>query len=319
MLVLGAGSILNLVLDPFLILGWGPFPRLEVKGAVLTTAISEALVLLAYFELARRGRMPLAIPWSSVTRSFDRAHARRILTIGAPHAVTGAIYSAIYLFLSRITGAFGAIPLAALGVVNRLESLNYLASTAMGMGVAAMVGQNLGGGRIDRAERAAHRGALLITAVTGLMTIVYLGAAEPIIGLFTPGEEAQRVGGHFLRIVALSQVFMGWEIVYGGAFTGAGNTLPPMLAAVAMSIVRVPLAFYWSSPERLGAAGVWWTITLTCIVRGLLISGWFRLGRWKRAFSGSDAAARGETRNTAEIPPSRTPASPERFPDPRAG
>jgi putative MATE family efflux protein len=321
MIVLGAGSILNLILDPLLILGWGPFPRLEVRGAVLALAISESLVLLAYGVLAARRRVPLPIPWRGVLEgsAFDLAHARRIVTIGVPHAVTGALFSAIYLFLSRVTGTFGAIPLAALGVVNRLESLNYLTSVAMGMGVAAMVGQNLGGGRLDRAERAAHRGALLITVVTGAMTVVFFVAAEPIVRVFTPGDEAVRVGAHFLRIVALSQVFMGWEIVYGGAFTGAGNTLPPMVAALVTSTIRVPAAFALASPERLGASGVWWTISLTCVVRGLAIMGWFRLGRWKRAFSVPGARGRDETPSSGGIPLSHTPASLEHSPDPHAG
>ncbi len=319
MLVLGAGSILNLVLDPFLILGWGPFPRLEVKGAVLAMAISESLVLLAYVVLALRGRMPLPVPWRRIDGAFEVPIARRILSIGAPHAVTGTLFSSIYLFLSRVTGTFGAIPLAALGVVNRLESLNYLTSVAMGMGVAAMVGQNLGGGRPDRAEHAAHRGAILITIVTGAMTLVYLFAAEPIVRIFMPGDEAARVGGHFLRIVALSQIFMGWEIVYGGAFTGAGNTIPPMVAAVVTSALRVPMALYMAAPERWGAAGVWWTVTLTCIVRGLVIAGWFRRGRWKRGFSAPAAAARDEIPRSGEIPLSHTPVSPEHSPDPHAG
>jgi putative MATE family efflux protein len=319
MLVLGAGSILNLVLDPFLILGWGPFPRLEVKGAVLALVISETLVLLAYAVLAARGRVPIPVEWRRLPASFDPAFGSRIVSIGIPHAVTGTLFSVIYLFLSRITGTFGTIPLAALGVVNRLESLNYLTSVAMGMGVAAMVGQNLGGGRIDRAEKAAHRGAMIITAVTGAMTVIFLVWPGPIVNLFIPGEEAARVGGLFLRIVALSQIFMGWEIVYGGAFTGAGNTIPPMVAAVVTSALRVPMAIILSRPEHFGAAGVWWTVTLTCIARGLAIAGWFRLGRWKRGFSARGAAARDETPKTAEILLSHTPASPEHSPDPHAG
>lgn len=344
MLVLGAGSILNLALDPFLILGWGPFPRLEVKGAVLATAISETLVLLAYIVLAFRRRLPLAIHWRAKWDAASTTWAGEIVRIGGPQAVTGILFSSIYLYLSRLTGRFGAAPLAALGVVNRLESLNYLTSVAMGMAVAAMVGQNLGAGRTDRARRAAHRGALLISIVTVLMTVVYMVAAEPIVRIFTPSEEAVRVGAHSLRIVALSQIFMGWEIVYAAAFAGAGHTLPPMIAAVVSSAARVPLAGWWSSLERAGAAGIWWTITVTCIVRGLAITAWFRRGTWEK--KGHRFAAAGETQplgatsevpdasalpvsatveearaeipSSGEIPPSHTPASREHSPDPRA-
>ncbi len=323
MLILGAGSLVNLALDPFLILGLGPFPRLEVKGAVLATAIAETIVLLGYAALALRGRLPRRLAWRTPWVAGSGRRARSILAIGAPQAITGILFSAIYLYLSRVTGRFGAEPLAALGVVNRLESLNYLTSVAMGMAVAAMVGQNLGAGQPDRAERAAHRGALLITAVTGVMTVLFLAVPGPIIAIFTPGQEAVRIGSISLRIVAISQIFMGWEIVYGAAFSGAGHTLPPMIAAVTTSAIRVPLSSWWSAPERAGPAGVWWTITLTCIVRGLAITGWFRRGTWKakarRWLSDSGGAIRVETPSSGEIPPSRTPVSPEHSPGPRAG
>jgi putative MATE family efflux protein len=317
MYVLGAGSIVNLALDPLLILGVGPFPRLEVHGAVLALAISETLVLAVYCVLAAKGAFPLRIRWRALGRAISLPRSGAILRIGAPQAVTGILYSAVYLFLSKVTGRFGSGSLAALGVVNRLESLNYLTSVAMGMAVAAMVGQNLGGQRPDRAERAAHRGAALITILTTIMTLVYLAFPEPIVRIFVSDFEAVREGVEFLRIVAISQIFMGWEIVYGGAFMGAGNTLPPMHVAVATSTVRFPMAWATAFPLGMGSTGVWWTISLTCIARGLWITAWFR--RFVPRFSAAGARARGEIPSTAEIQPAHMPVSPESSPDPHAG
>jgi Na+-driven multidrug efflux pump len=254
-------------------------------------------------------------------RSFPRPRffgdASSILRIGAPQAITGMLYSSVYLFLSRVTGTFGSGSLAALGVVNRLESLNYLSSVAMGMAVAAMVGQNLGGNRLDRAERAAHRGAAIMTALTGFMTIVYLAIPEPIVRLFVSDVEAVREGAEFLRIVALSQVFMAWEIVYAGAFIGSGNTVPIMQTALVTSIARIPLAWFLAFPLHLGSSGVWWTISLTCIARGIWVTLWFR--RAAPSFSVAGARARAETPSSGEIPLSRMPVSPESSPDPHAG
>lgn len=317
MFVAGTGSILNLILDPCLILGWGPFPRLEVHGAVLSIAISHTLVLAIYLILVARQRFPLRLPVRSFPRERFAADARSILRIGAPQAVTGMVYSAVYLFLSRVTGQFGSGSLAALGVVNRLESLNYLSSVAMGMAVAAMVGQNLGGNRKDRAERAAHRGAAIITILTATMTTVYLVIPEPIVRIFVSDPNAVREGVEFLRIVALSQIFMGWEIVYGGAFMGSGNTVPPMQTALVTSLVRFPLAWGLAVPLGLGSSGVWWTISMTCIARGLWVTAWFR--RAAPSFSVAGAAARDETLSSGEIPLSRMPVSPESSPDLHVG
>ncbi|MCA9750690.1 MAG: hypothetical protein KC591_00745, partial [Gemmatimonadetes bacterium] len=201
--------------------------------------------------------------------------------IGTPTAAVGILFSVVYLLISKLTESFGAPALAALGIVNRLESVNYLTSAAMGMGVAAMVGQNLGARQPDRAERVADRGAALITLTTGVVGGLYLLVPEFFVRLFTEDPAAIAESVNFLRIVAISQIFMGWELVYGQAFTGAGDTLPPMHISVWMSVLRVPLAWWFADHTSGGLDGVWWVISLTCILRGILVAGWFRVGRWK--------------------------------------
>jgi len=279
LIAVAIGTFLNVALDPFLILGIGPFPEWGVAGAAAATIVAEVVVLVVYAVLFARGTFPLRL--RDARTSWSRSDALDILRIGTPHALVGVLFSVVYLFLARITGSFGAAAAAALGVVNRLESLNYLTSTAVGLGVATLVGQNLGAGRIDRSEASAHRGAALITISTGFVTIVFLVFAEPIARIFTSDPAAVRESTTFLRIVALSQVFMGWEIVYGHAFTGAGNTLPPMYVSTITSVLRIPLA-WWSQVSGIGTVGIWWTISLTGIVRGIVLPAWFRLGRWKR-------------------------------------
>jgi putative MATE family efflux protein len=282
------GTLLNVVLDPFLILGIGPFPRLEVRGAAIATIISEVVVTLAFAALYLRRRFPLALRLSD-PRMFSSRRAGQIMRIGIPHALIGILFSAVYVFLARITGAFGAPALAALGVVNRLESLNYLTSSAVGLGVATMVGQNLGAGLPERAQASANRGALLVTWSAGVLTVAFLFFAEPLMRVFTSDATAVAEGAAFLRIVAISQVFMGWELVYSQAFTGAGDTLPPLWVSSLTSVVRVPLAWWLAGPGGAGPAGIWWTISITGIVRGIVIPLWFRLGRWREKSLGMTA------------------------------
>lgn len=289
MLVLLVGTVLNVVLDPLFIFGPGPFPRLGVQGAALATAIAQIVVVAIYAALYVRRAYPLPLRVSRALREFSAPRARRIVKIGTPTALVGILFSVIYLFLARLTGGFGAGALAALGVVNRLESVNYLTASAIGLGVATLVGQNLGGGRPDRAETAAHRGAWIISLTTGAFMVAFLAWPEWIARLFTEDPVAVREAALFLRIVAVSQVMMGWELVYGQAFTGAGDTMPPMYVSVGTSILRVPMAWWLAGPGGLGPAGIWWTISLTGVVRGVWVALWFRRGTWKRKAAGFEA------------------------------
>jgi putative MATE family efflux protein len=275
------GTVLNIVLDPLLIFGAGPLPHLGVLGAAIATVVSELVVLAAWVVLWARGAFPLPLRTPEALRSFSRVRAGQIVRIGAPEAVIEALFSVVYLVLSHLTGAFGAATTAALGIVNRLESITYLTAAAMGLAVATMVGQNLGARRPDRAEASAHRGALLITALAGTFTVLFLVAPGTVVRLFTADPDVTAEAVTFLRIVAVSQIFMGWELVYGQAFVGAGDTLPPMHVSVTTSVIRVPLAWWLAFHTSAGTAGIWWTISLTCILRGVLLVIWFRLGRWK--------------------------------------
>ncbi|NNE43044.1 MAG: MATE family efflux transporter, partial [Gemmatimonadetes bacterium] len=295
MLVVGIGTVLNIILDPLLILGVGPFPHLGVAGAAIATVIAECVVLGVWAVLYFRRSFPLPVEISRAREAFSPRRARQIVQIGTPEALIGVLYSVVYLFIASITGAFGAATTAALGIVNRLEAITYLTASALGMGVATLVGQNLGAGSVERAEASAHRGAALSAWVSGAVTVVFLAAPEAVVGLFTTSPEVIREGALFLRIVAISQVAMGLELIYGHAFAGAGDTLPPMYISVSMSVLRIPLAWWLAVPLGLGAPAIWWTITVTCLVRGLATVYWFRRGGWKRKDLGiapaADAAA----------------------------
>ncbi len=283
MIVLGVGTLVNLILDPLLIFGWGPFPRLEVVGAALATICAEVVVVAIYAVLYVRRHLPLPdLRLSRALSVFSREQAVRVFRIGTPTALVGVLYSMVYLALSRLAGDHGAAALAALGVVNRLESVNYLGSSAIGLGVATLVGQNHGARLVDRAESAAHRGAWLATVFGGTFMVLFLVVPEWLARLFTDDPDAVRSAVMFLRIVGISQVMMAWELVYAQAFTGAGDTLPPMWVSVSMSVIRVPLAWWLAGPIGLGAAGIWWTISVTGMIRGIWLTLWFRRGAWKQ-------------------------------------
>ena len=144
-----------------------------------------------------------------------------------------------------------------------------------------MVGQNRGARQADRAEQAAWRSVRLVSYVTITMGILMFLIPEYLVRIFINDPEVVRIGAFFLRILSISQFFMGLEIVLEGAFSGAGNTIPPMCTSIPLSFARIPLAYVLAYNCSMGIQGVWWAISMTSIIRGTLIALWFRKNRWK--------------------------------------
>lgn len=273
---------LNIVLDPFLILGIGPFPRLGVTGAALVTMATQWLGALIYLVLFLRGRGPFTL-----TALFSDFRPRwpviRSLTaIGAPITVIGILFSLVYLWLAKVAAGYGTPILAALGIVNRIEGLSFLTAAGFGVAATTLVGQNVGAGQLDRADRLARRARTWSVWITLAYGVLFFIFPEPILRLFTDDPTVIERGALFLRIVALAQPFQGAEIGLEGALAGAGDTRPAMLIAVPLSLIRIPIIILLAGPLGMGAVAIWWTITATAILRGVFLEAWFRTGRWRR-------------------------------------
>jgi Na+-driven multidrug efflux pump len=149
-----------------------------------------------------------------------------------------------------------------------------------GAAAAAVVGQNLGAGRVDRAERAGW--TMLAAASAPALVAAALSFAVPglLAGAFTHDPAVIAEASRYLRIMAVSQLVVCAEVVLEGALGGAGDTVPPMLTSTALSALRIPLAV-WAG-ARYGIDGVWWTISLTACARAVAMAALWRSGRWKR-------------------------------------
>lgn len=270
--LLGGAVTLNLGLDPALILGWGPLPRLGIQGAALATLLTRALGAGAGFLLlARRGLLERARP------AADRL--RRIARIGTPVAAEGAVFSLVYVFLTRYTSDFGTSALAALGVGHKVESLSYTACVGFGTAAATAVGQNLGARSPPRARRSGRWAAIFAAGVTAAVGAAFLLWPELIMSAFTDDPAVVRDGVGYLRIVAVAQVFMGVHLVLENAMSGAGYTLLPMAVSMVLVVARLPLAAALSG--ALGLAGIWWSISGTTMGRGTVLAWIWRSGRWR--------------------------------------
>lgn len=278
--VFAIGLAINLVLDPLLIFGIGPFPRLEVVGAAVATAISYGLIALTIFWLMRGRPLPFEVRLSIFGR-MDWPRLGRLLMIGTPISILGIVFSIVYLFINRITAGFGTEAVATLGIGNRIESINYLVASGFGLATATLVGQNLGARNPGRAAEMTHKTILLVSLYIGITSLFFLVFPEAIVRVFTNDPAVIEAGRGYIRILALSQVFMGWEIVLEGAFSGAGDTWPPMIVAIPGAIARIPLAWLLAEHWGLGPDGVWWSITITTIVKASILYVWFARGKWK--------------------------------------
>lgn len=266
-------TLLGLVLDPILIRGFGPVPALGVRGAALATLVPRGLGCIAGVVLLRkRGMLTWAMPrWSIVGR---------IARVGAPAALTGVAFSAIYVLLTRITTQLGTPALAALGLGFRIESVVYVVSVGMGAATAAIVGQSIGAGDVPRAARAGWTATGIVSFVGAIMALASVLFAEQFAAIFSADPAVIAEAARYLRIAAFSQLFLGAEVVLESAMGGAGWTLVPMLCSSSITLLRLPIGA-WAA-QQWGTTGLWWTLALTASARGVVMMLLWAWGRWRR-------------------------------------
>jgi putative MATE family efflux protein len=272
---------LNLVLDPILIYGLGPIPRLEVAGAALATVIAQGVAAAIYLRLA--GKHP-SLP---VARSLPGSPVRlgSILRVGLPAATIALLFSAVYVAFGASAGRFGPAALAVVGMVQRLEAIEFLVAVAIGLAGSTLVGQNLGAGRPERAVAAIKTGMRWITVFAGSFSILIVLFPHLFLAVFTSDPEAIRIGTPYLRVIALCAVMNGLEIVVAESVLGSGHTLAVSTIFASFSLVRLPLAFLVPEWGGIGVMGIAWVITITCVIRSVVILAWAGRGTWKRGLA----------------------------------
>jgi Na+-driven multidrug efflux pump len=201
------------------------------------------------------------------------------MRVGLPTAVTGVAFSLIYVLITRTAAQFGTPALAALGIGHRVESWLFMIGVGFGAATAAIVGQNIGAGRSDRAERAGWISVAFCTAFGVVACAVELLWPAWFASIFSNDPAVIAEGARYLRIAAFSQLGICAEIVLEGALGGAGHTVAPMLTSTTITASRIPIAA-WAA-ARYGSNGLWWTIALTALARAVGMMAIWRAGRWK--------------------------------------
>jgi putative MATE family efflux protein len=271
----GAGLVLNIVLDPLFIFvfEWG------TAGAAWATCLSQGVVCCLFaVHLRYKSRLLDGFPF--LVRPQAR-HARRIFRLGLPVALLNALFAFINLCMGRTASLHGGhIGLMTLTTGGQIEALAWNSSQGFSTALSAFTAQNYAAGRKDRVA-GAYRATLAMTSVFGLFcTFLFLFYGEEIFSLIVPEREAYLSGGVFFRIEAYSMFFMMLEITMQGLFYGMGRSIPPAIVSIGFNLLRIPLAIFLSSTS-LGLTGVWWAVSLTSILKGVVAFACFRLLRKK--------------------------------------
>lgn len=272
--------LINMVLDPLLIHGYGPFPKLGVPGAAIATTIAVLYAATAVIYKMKKGTLGYEVPKAFSARPDWKAMAK-IARIGLPISTQQVTFVVVYWFLIAIVHHYGPTAGAAMGIGNRMESFAYLTCYGFSLAAATMVGQNLGAQNASRAARCAWGAVGLSVGLTSIISVFFLLTPEAIAGVFTNNPVVMEIAVDYLMILGLSQVTMAVEIVLEGAFSGAGDTIPPMVVMIPGAIARIPLAYWFCFGLDWGVNGVWWTMTITTTIKALILAYWFWRGRWK--------------------------------------
>lgn len=267
------GIITNMILDPILIFGVGPFPVMGVRGAAIATVISQLIVFLFFIIYINRG--------NGTVKSLDFHHKpelhimKEYVKLGLPVGIHSGLFTLFTMVIARIIAQWGPLPIAVQKVGSQIESISWMTASGFQVALSTFVGQNYGAGQSERIKKGYGAGIVIISVVGVFATLLLIFFARPIFSLFIPEEESIRYGVSYLKILGISQWFMCVEIVTAGAFNGLGKTSPPSIISVSFNALRIPLAIFLSSETLLGLNGVWWAMTVTTIFKGIILIGWF--------------------------------------------
>jgi putative MATE family efflux protein len=281
MRLLWVSNILNLILDPCLIFGLGPFPRLGVTGAALATFSGRSIGVLYQFYRLMKGTERIRIP-PSLLRLNPRV-MWRLIRVSLTGILQFAIANTSWIALVRIVSIFGAAALAGYTIAIRIVIFVILPSWGLSNAAATLVGQNLGAGHPQRAEQAVWRTGLYNMLFLGIIGVVFIFSATPLVRLFTHDPAVVPLAASALRILSYGNIAYAYGMVMLQSFNGAGDTVTPTIVNFfGFWVLEIPLAWWLALHQGLRSTGVFLSIVIAqaaVAVAGILL---FRRGNWKR-------------------------------------
>lgn len=263
------GLLLNLIFDPVLILGVGPFPALGVAGAAIATVSAQAVVVLALVVAAVRGKDPILFQQLVIWKKIPGAYFGRMIRIGIPAAIQELVYCGISMVLTRFVTSWGDAAVAVQRVGGQIESLSWMTAQGFGTAINAFTGQNYGAGNFDRVKKGYHQAALIMLGWGLFTTALLIIGAAPIFSIFIHEPDVIAEGASYLRIIGVCEMFMCIELMTVGAMSGLGKTMEASVITVVLTAMRIPLAVILGN-TALGLNGVWWALSISSISKGIV-------------------------------------------------
>ena len=279
MILMGISVALNMILDPFLIFGWGPFPEWGIAGAAAATILSRGLLSVIGFALLFSGRLGIHIRFRHLRLRWSLV--RQIVSIGGLASVGQTGTALGFAIMNGALARIGTVVLSAFGIGTAFISIALMPVMGLGQATATMVGQNLGAEDPQRAKHSAWAGIVLSSIVLVAAATAVLALRRGLIQIFLSDPAVIAVGTEMLFLVAFAFPFMGIIQVVMGVYQGAGHTLYSMFFGLfRLWALRVPLVFLLAFTFGFGASGVWWAMFASNLGTAILAMAFFLSGNW---------------------------------------
>ncbi|MFH1648107.1 MAG: MATE family efflux transporter [Patescibacteria group bacterium] len=274
--------LLNLILDPLFIFGYGWIPAMGVSGAALTSVMTQGISALAGLLVLFLGKNGIHIDTESLRFDFDLI--KKMFKLGLPASIEQSARAIGLIVMTFLVATFGTVAIAAYGIGIRMFGFVFIPAMGLAMATSTLVGQNMGAGKVKRAEKIVKISIIVGTVSLTLAGILMFIFAPTLASLFIPGEtQTINSAALLIRIVALTFGAIAIQQSINGALRGSGNTLVSMtLSIVALWVLRFPLAYILSKHTGLAEVGIWIALPVSDVIAATIAFIWFSKGDWKK-------------------------------------
>ena len=264
------GLVTNMILDPVLILGPGPFPKLGVVGAAIATVTAQAIVMTIMILGVIIQKKENVLKGIRLTAKIPKEYLGGLCRIGIPTAIQGMAYCAISMVLTRMVSAYGAEAVATQRVGGQIESISWNTADGFAAALNAFIAQNYGAGKMGRVRKG-YRASLWTVGIWGLLiSFVFICFPKAIADIFFHEPKAVATAVGYLVIIGFSEAFMCVELTTVGALSGLGRTRLCSIISIAFTSARIPLAIILGG--LIGLSGIWWALSITSIIKGIIFT-----------------------------------------------
>ena len=283
LIFMGVTVGIDLVFNPMLISGFGPFPRLGIAGSALSTIIASLVSFFGMLVYVYRKDLPLRLRGAELKYLRPvREELNFIVLKGIPMGAQMLVMSAAGIIIVGLVNREGLMMTAAYGAAMQLFTYIQMPAMAIGGAVSAMAAQMIGAKKWDRLDQVTRAGVMVNFLMTGALTVILLAFDRAALGLFLgPGSPAVEIGRHIQVIAVWSFMLFGVTMVYSATMRAGGAVIVPLII-IAVALYPVRLGFYFLMYGRLGADAIWWSFTVGSIA-GLVLGWWFyRFSNWRK-------------------------------------